>query len=457
MTAAKDFAMKLASALCLAAALAAAPAFAAEPVFSPARSPGGIAFWYRLRSDVPSVAIVAGWPDGSGVATPGKEGLPALARAAMEEGAGERDANEFGEALEDASASISLHGDDWTVTAALQCPPEKLADAAALEADMLNSPRLEQKEIDRARKALGGNMRQSQTRAEAIAALAAARYVYGDSPMLRTLDPAAMDGVTREDILGWRKRVLTRRGLVVAASGPLAAEDFGKAVDTLFSGLPETSDLPAAVRPEPRFAAKTILVEKELAQTVLHVVADTAVKQDRTLLQPALAVNVLGGGFESRIVANVRQKQGASYGVSARLTGMPAHQLLTISGAVANDKTGAALAAIVEEYALWQRAGITADEFDAARKRLAAAFDGEAVRPGNDAATFVSVMLAGRPANDSADYAARLASYTPESANKEVAAKFTPPPLLTVIVGPRPEGVKVDCVIKDWREAEGCR
>ena len=449
--------MKIIAACCLAGLLVASPAFAAEAIFAPAKTPGGIAFWYRLRSDAPSVSIVAGWPDGSGMATPGREGLPALARAAMEEGAGERNANEFGEALEDASASVSLHGDDWTATATLQCPPEKLAEAAALEADMLNSPRLEQKEIDRARKAIGDRMRQGQTRGETIAALAAANFVYGGDPILRALDPAAMDAATREDILNWRKRVLTRKDMVVAASGPLAAEAFGKAVDAIFSGLPATSDLPGAVRPEPRFAAKTILVEKELAQTVLHVVADTKVKQDRTLLQPALAVNVLGGGFESRIVANVRQKQGASYGVSARLTGMPAHQLLTIAGAVSNDKAGAALAAIGEIYALWQREGIDADEFDAARKRLSAALDAEAIRPGNDTATFVSAMLAGRPPNDSADYAARLANYTLDSVNNEIAVKFSPPPLLTVIVGPKPEGVAVDCTIKDWHAADGCR
>ena len=450
--------MKTALASCLAALLASAvPALAEDPVFTQAKSPGGIVFWHRQRADLPSLAIVAGWPDGSAMATPGKEGLPVLARAAMNEGAGERNANEFGESLEDIGAHVNLSGDDWNATLSLSVAPAHLDEAAVLAADLANSPRLEQKEIDRARKAIGDGLRQSQTRAEAIAALAAAKFVYGDNPVLHSLDPAAMEGVTRADIETWRQRVLTRKDMVVAASGPLAAEAFGKAIDVIFGKLPETSDLPKAVRPEPRFAAKTILVEKELAQTVLHAVADTSVKQGRGLLQSAVAVNVLGGGFESRLVANLRQKQGATYGFSARLTGMPAHQLLTFSGAVANDKAGAALAAVGEEYALWLRDGIAAAEFDGARKRTAAALDADTARPGSDASSFVSVMLAGRPPNDSADYAARLASYTLASVNKEIADKFSPPPLLTVIVGPRPDGVTVDCAIKEWREAAGCR
>ena len=427
------------------------------PRFTQYKSPAGIAFWHRARSDIPSATIVAGWPDGYGMMTPGKEAVPQLARSVLPRGAGNRSANELSETMNDLGAGGGMVGDDWTAQFILSAPAGKLAAAADLAAPILTAPRLEQREIDRARRSIADALRQSAATGEGLATAVATKLLYGDHPLTKLLDPAILDAVTREDIDLWRRRVLARATMVVAASGPLSPEDFGKIVDTLFAGLPATSDMPTAVRPAPAVPAKTILVEKELAQTILLEVAATGVRQDRDQLKASLGVDVLGGGFESRISANVRQKLGATYGLSARLIGMPDHKLLSIMGPVANDRAADALAAVGAEYARWRTGGVTQDEFDAAKGRTLTQIDTGFARAGFDAGEFVGTVLGGRPPNDGADYAARMASYTLETINQDIAVKFPAPPLLTIIVGPRNDAFKADCVIKDWKEVMTCR
>ena len=444
----------------LLAALAAAPAGAAEPsgpLFVAATSPAGIPFWYRQRTDLPEASIAVGWPDGLGMATPGKEALFLLAPSLLGKGAGERSANEMNESLNDLGADADIRSDEWSTTATLAAAPDKLEAAAAIAATALADPKLGQKELDRLRKAAGDRIRQGQTQGETIAFAAAARFMYGDAPMLRRLDPAALDAITREDVDMWRKRVLARQGMVVAASGAPSAAEFGRSIDVLLAGLPEKSDLPPVKRPAPAVAGKTIVVEKELAQTIILEIADTGLRQDREQLQSSVAVTVLGGGLESRLSASVRQKLGASYGLNAGLSGLPEHKLLGILGPVGNDKALEALEAIGAEYARWRADGITAEEFEAARKRIGAQIAGGYAKVGVDTGEFVGAMLVGRPPNDTADAQQRLDSYTMESVNAAVRAKFSAPPLLTVIVSSKAEGFKADCVIKDWREAAGCR
>lgn len=447
---------RLRSALAAAAALLASSALA-DPIFTAATSPGGVAFWWRLRTDGPKATLIAGWPDGLSMTSPGKEGLTPLAQNVIVRGAGGRSANEITEAMQDLGASGGVFGDEWTTIASLQATPDKIYDAALIEGSMLTSPAIEQKELDRARKALSDRMKQAQTTGEAIASLALGRLLYGDQPITRRVDPARMDTITREDIDAWRKAVFTRQNMVVAVSGDMSVAGFGALVDKMVGGLPEKSDLPKAERPDPHYQAKTIVIEKEQAQTILVVVADTKVKQDREQLRSSIGVEVLGGGPESRIFSNLRKKLGASYGAYARFIGMPAHRLVTMGGPVDNAKAPEALAAIVQEYEHWRSQGVTQEEFDATRRRVQTQLDTGYARPGSDVGEFVGTVLSGRPPNDSADYAARLASYTRENVNADIAARFMPGPLLTIIVAPSAAPFKADCVVKDWREVAGCK
>ena len=436
--------------------LAASPGLAATK-FVEMKTPGGLTFWYEARPDLPKAAIEVGWRDGLGYVLDGKEALSNIAPALMERGAGERTANQLGEAVDDLGAEIDLRSDGWRSYASLHAVPEKLAAAALIERDILLAPRLEQKELDRIKKALVARTREGASKGDSLAWKAAYRLAYGDSLWTRNFDGASYDNITRGDVDLWRKRVLAQDNMVVAASGPLSGEEFGAIIDTAFGGLPEKSDVADVAEPVFAPMAKTIVVESSQPQTVLLQMASTRVNANRERLKASIGTDVLGGGSGSRLFRKVRGELGAAYGVSASLSGRMKDDVFVIRASVAHDKALAVLDALGSEYARWFNAGIDAEEFEATRSKLVASFaEGENAVGGN-ARQFVSAMLSGRPPNDTADYGERLASYTPAIINAEIAEKFAAPPMLTVIVAPDASLFKADCVIKTWQEVDRCR
>ena len=442
--------------------LAASPFALACPVqaatrFVEMKSPGGIPFWYQARPDLPKSSLIAGFRDGLGYSLPGKEALYQIAPGLMERGAGEHSANDLVESMNDLDADGGIESEAFRTFANITAPPDKLAAAAELEHDILSAPRLEQKELDRIRKSLVDHNRENAIKAETIAVRTAWRYAYGDSVWTRNFDGTSFANITREDVDAWRKRVLARDNMVVAASGSLSGEAFGRIVDTAYGGLPEKSDVPRIEEPVFDARPKTIVIDSQQSQTILLQVAGTEIESNRDRLKYSLGLDVFGSGTESRLFKKVRGELGAAYGVSGNLTGRTKHDVLVIRAAVSHDKAQAALEAIGSEYARWLDKGVDAAEFEATRSHLKAALEEGSNQPGDDARQFVSAMLTGRPPNDTFDFSERLAGYTPAIINAGIAARFPKGPLLTIIVTPTPDMFKGDCVIKGWLEAEKCR
>lgn len=421
------------------------------------KSPAGITFWYQFRPDLQKAAVIGGFRDSLGFRLDGKAALHELAHQLLPRGAGQRSANEINEAMKDLGADSRVYGDGWRTYVSLGAAPDKLAAAAEITQDVLNVPRLEAKELERIRASLIDHNKQQDSQADAIALRTALRYAFGESQWSRADRVAGYQAITLEDIAIWRKRILTRDNVSIAASGPMTAEAFGTIVDTLFAGLPEKGDVPAPLyfwfKPQP----KTIVVEMPQAQTVLLEMGATDIALDRERLKSSLGAEVLGGGSGSRLFQQLRGVLGATYGINARLMGFAAHDILAIRGAFAHDKAVAALASVDEQYALWQSTGITGEEFEAVRSRSRSGFDQSSARPGDDVQNFITSLLVGRPPNDIADYAGRMAGYTTGIVNADITARFPKAPLVKIIVTPDASLFKADCIIKDWREADTCR
>ena len=86
-----------------------------------------------------------------------------------------------------------------------------------------------------------------------------------------------------------------------------------------------------------------------------------------------MAVEVLGRGFNGRLLKAVRERLGAAYGISAVLQTVDAGtRALFIHTPVANDKAREALATIRSEYARFVADGVTDEELiEWCRGRLA--------------------------------------------------------------------------------------
>ena len=263
--------------------------------------------------------------------------------------------------------------------------------------------------------------------------------------------------VTLDDIDQWRKNVMVRDGIVLAAAGPMEPAEAAGQIDRLFAALPQAGKVLAPAKPVLRAPGKLVVLERPVVQTVIAASGPMALAITPDLVRTQLAIAALGGGPSGRLWKAVRERLGAAYGIS---TGLQAVDLdsrtLFIRAAVANDKAKGALAAIGEEYARFTAAGVAEEELEPLKRIFIANHRDRLRRAQAVAGAVLTQALHDFPDDYLATYERRVGSYGRAAVDADIRAAFPKAPLTVVVVTPSAEGFAADCLIKSPEELARC-
>jgi len=436
----------------------AATAFA-EPVVVPQRTPGGLGFRQVFMPDDTHQALNFAWRDGSAIALPGKEALADLGPALMMEGPKGSSQSAMLEKLKDLQASMGLRGTASFTAGHLSAPRARFAEAGEILARVLDDPALPQDKLARLQINRAVASRQASENAETLAQQLFDGLILEDGPYRRLLtgEPSMFAQVTRADIAAWRRDVLVRDGVVIVTAGPMGTAEAGRAIDRIFGGLPQSGKVPLRPAPVFRPSGKLVVVEKPAVQAAIVAGGLTGLTVTPDLARAEIAVSVFGGGFAGRLTKAIRERLGATYGVSVALQPVGADtRVLAIRSAVANDKSRDVLAAIRTEYSRYVAEGPTDVEIEP-RKRIFINRAHEMLRRASaTAAGLITAALHDFPDDFLTTYETRIRAYDIAAINADIRSKFPKPPLTIVIVAPSADGLEADCIIKSREEIAHC-
>jgi zinc protease len=229
--------------------------------------------------------------------------------------------------------------------------------------------------------------------------------------------------------------------LYVAAVGDVDAETLGLWLDRLFADLPEAG-APLPERIPYGLPAGVTVVPFETPQSVVIFAQNGIPRAAEEFFEAYLTMQVIGGGgFNSRLMDEVRVKRGLTYGIGAFL--FPRDLSETIQGGFSSDN-GKVAEAIEIIRAEWQRVkqeGLTPEETARVKTYLTGAyplrFDGNGRIAG---------MLIGMQMEDlGLDYVntrnARIDAVTDEQIAAFIDSVIDPDGLHFVVVG-QPEGLE---------------
>ncbi|KAA2235326.1 M16 family metallopeptidase [Salinarimonas soli] len=448
-------------ALLLILGLALAPSAAFAQTIIQGVTPRGIAYALAPRPANPLVVLSFAWRDGFGEARAGQEGLSGLAAAWHAAGPKGMSAAEFREDLRDDSIGLSLGGGGGRTAGSLSAPPDRLDKAADRLRAVLLEPALDEAALSRLKRSQRASIAQARQTPGSSARTLALMLVAGDTPFVLEHVASArstIDTIGRADVEAWRRAVLSRDNLVVAAAGPLAEPDLVRLVDRIFGELPERSAVPERPSTAFRGDARTVVMERPVAQTQLVLAGGTGLRThdaDETL-RSNLANQAFSSGPASRLFRSVREELGATYGSqSSFVTLGDEAAVFMITSAVDHALAGRALAALREQYARFHRDGITEAELAPLRARAANGAEEGLVRS-EVAGALRNAMTRGRNPAEVAAMSRRIAAATAPEVNAVIRERLPAPPLTTVIVAPSAEGFSADCVVRRDQALEAC-
>jgi zinc protease len=362
-------------------------------------TPGGLDAWLVEDHSIPFVALEVRFRGGASLDAPDARGATNLMVALLEEGAGERDARAFTQATEELAARFGYSVSDDAVSVSARFLTENRAASVDLLRDSLIAPRFDEDAIERVRAQVLSGLRSDETNPRDIASREAARLIYGAHPYGSKQEgtPESVAALTREDILAAHRAAMTRDRVYISAVGDITAQELGALLDHLLGDLPETG-APLPPRADLTLPGGVKLVDFATPQSVA-LFAQPGLDRHHPDFFAAFILNHIlgGGGFESRLMTEVREKRGLTYGVYSYIADRDAAEVWTGSVASANDRVAEAIAVIRAEWARLRDEGVTAEELENAKTYLTGAyplrFDGN----GTIASIAVGMQMDGLP------------------------------------------------------------
>jgi zinc protease len=425
-----------------AATLLPLPALAAVEI-QEVTSEGGITAWLVEEDSIPFVAIELRFDGGANLDLPGKRGATNLMMALLEEGAADRDARAFAEAAEGLAASFGFDAYNDSVSVTASVLTENRDEALDLLRDALVEPQFEQDDIDRVRDQVLAVIAQDEQDPQEIASATMSRLAFPDHPYGTELEGTreTVSSLTREDLVEAHRRALTRDDVIVGVTGDITAEELGPLLDELLGDLPEGG---AAEVPEAAYSLPggVTVVDFPSPQSVVLFGHEGIMRDDEDFF-PAFVMNhILGGaGFESKLMQEVREERGLTYGIGSYL--VPRDLAAQYMGQFSSSNDTAA-EAIEIVRGIWEDVaenGIATDRLEAAKTYLTGAyplrFDGNA----NIAGILVGMQAQDLPIEYIETRNELVNAVTPEDIARVARRVLQPGNLHFVVVG-QPEGLE---------------
>lgn len=420
--------------------LAALPARAID--IQQTTSPGGIKAWLVEDHSIPFTALSILFRGGASMDAEGKRGAVNLMAATLEEGAGDLDATAFATAVEGLGARFSFDADDDAVSVSARMLTENRDEAAGLLRLALTEPRFVEADVDRVRAQVQAIIRREATDPQSIAAKEMSRQAWGDHPYATPTHGTAesVAALTPEDLRAAKDRVLARDRVIVAAAGDITAEALGALVDSILGDLPTQASAP--LPPEARLALTggVTVVDWDSPQTVVSFATAGLPMDDPDYFAAFVANHILGGGgFSSRLMDELREQRGLTYGIGTRLSNAVLGETWAGGMASANEKVAEGLSLIREVWA-GMAEGVTDQELRDAKTYLTGEyplrFDGN----GKIAGILSGMQLIGLPADYVNTRNAAIDAVTADDV-KRVARRLLDPSTLRFVLVGRPADV----------------
>ncbi|MFK4821765.1 M16 family metallopeptidase [Ochrobactrum quorumnocens] len=345
------------------------PAYAIE--IQEVVSPKGIKAWLVEDSSVPLISMRFSFKGGTSQDPGGKEGLANLMTGLFDEGAGDLDSDSFQDRIDNLGAEMSFSASPDSVSGNIRMLAENRDAVNGLLALAVNKPRFDQDAIDRIRQQVVASLEASQRNPSTIASRKFSEVLYGNHPYGRPDEGTvkSLQSISREDLVNFHRKNFARDRLTIGVVGSINAKDLGEMLDKVFGDLPANAELVPV--PDAKLAlGTTTSLSFDMPQTSISFVYPAVPRKDPEFFASYLMNHILGGGFTSRLYAEVREKRGLAYSVSSSMALRDHVSALTISTATRPEKAQESLKIIREQVAAMANDGPTEAELAAAKSYL---------------------------------------------------------------------------------------
>ena len=303
----------------------------------------------------------------------------------------------------------------------------------------LAHPRFDSEAVDRMRASRLASIKEDEQRATRVASNAWFAAYFGNHPYAHTEGgtAASVQAIGLADIKSFAADHLVRDRVKVAVAGDITEAKLRRYLQQVLGPLPTKTVSPVAKPAEGAKPGQQIIPSDEAAPVAMFGFVGP-MRLDPDFI-PAFVTNYIfgGGGFAARLMTEVRDKRGLTYGISTQLVDFSSASI--IMGTVQSEKSkiGTALDVTKSEMERFAKDGATEKELADAKTYLTGSFPLGLDSNAKIARTLNGFQRSGLAADYVEKRNAMIEAVTLQQVN-EMAKKYYDPARLTVVIAGTP-------------------
>jgi zinc protease len=391
-------------------------------------------------TQVPLVTITVVLRGGEAFLPDDRAGLAVLTGTALEGGTRERSGPELAEAFEGIGTSLAVRTGWDSVTLSVTCLAERKEAAMELLAEAMMKPAFPESELDRFRSQRLAAIRQRRMDPGSLADDAAAHFFFHDSvpyhrPLAGTEESVGTLGC--EEVRAFWEACYRPQGSGLVVVGDVEEKEVQALAEQTFLEWDGSPNLSMPFESKPRSSeGKIIVVDRPGAVQSEIRLGQVAVARSTPFFFPLQIFNtVLGGAFTSRLMLNLREERGYTYGVRSRFGLRAQAGPFSVSAAVATEVTAPAVKEAMKEVTGLIEGGPTQEELSQARDFIAGVFPLRLETPGQVAARIAELIVFDLEDDFFSTYRDRVRGVTVQETLEAGRAVLRPEGFSVVVVG----------------------
>jgi len=404
--------------------------------------PNGLVVYLVEDRELPMINASAMIRAGSRWEPMNKAGLAAITGTVMRTGGtASRSGDKLDEELDRLAAIVETAIGDASGEATVSVLKEDIDKGLSILADLLQNPAFPEEKIDLAKIEQRDAIARRNDDAGSIASREFARVIYGkDSAYGHQPEYDAINSITRADLVAFHQQFFQPENVVLGVWGDFKADEMRAKIEKAFGGWARGGRPKPAV-PEVEAAAQKrgglyAINKDDVNQSTVLIGHLGGKRNDPDFYALSLANIVLGGGFASRLVSNVRTDQGLAYAVSSNWAADWDHPgLFLASGGTKSETTTKIVNSIKHEIEKLRDAGVTDNELTRAKDSILKGFAFEFDSTGKIVQRLMSYEYYGYPRDYLQRYRENIEKVTKADIQRVAKQSIQPDRFVVLVLG----------------------
>ena len=368
----------------------------------------------------------------------GKHGLAMLTATLLDQGAGERSAEQIAETIDFIGGVLGTGaGSDLTSVSAIVMK-DSYDVALDLVSDLVQRPTFAPEEIERQRAQALSALKVAADDPESVADRVIERLIYGFHPygMPGAGTAASLAALTRADFVDFHRKYFVPNNALIAVVGDITAADAMAGLEKHF-GAWKPAEVPALNVTDPPDATRRVIVidKKDAVQTEIRVGHIAIPRKHNDYEAIDQAVKILGGEGANRLQQVLRSQKQLTYGASADLDTFKWTGAVIAETDTQTANTAEALRVVVDEFTRLQRERVSDGELEGAQDYMVGHFPLTIEVPDAIATQVLNQLFYDLPVEDLPRYRERILKVTPDEIQRVARWFIRPAQLSIVLVG----------------------